>query len=76
MAFGETGSTVGRWIRERRLRACYRDPARAHRGTTVTDVAFRWGFNDMAHFSRVFKQAYGVTPSSVIARHRRLAAAE
>ncbi|MFC8434217.1 AraC family transcriptional regulator [Streptomyces sp. NPDC057253] len=39
-------------------------------------MAFRWDFNDMAHFSRVFKQAYGVTPSSVVARHRRMAAAD
>ncbi|MEU6261141.1 helix-turn-helix domain-containing protein [Streptomyces sp. NPDC047043] len=76
LAFGDTGSTVGRWIRERRLRVCYRDLARAGGGTTVTDVAFRWGFNDMAHFSRVFKQAYGVTPSSIVARHRRVAPGE
>ncbi|MFE7654744.1 helix-turn-helix domain-containing protein [Streptomyces bottropensis] len=76
VAFGATGTTVGRFIRERRLRVCYRELAQAHGGTTVTDVAFRWGFNDVAHFSRVFKQAYGVTPSSVVARHRRVAAAE
>ncbi|CBG75878.1 putative regulatory protein [Streptomyces scabiei 87.22] len=65
LAFADTGTTVGRWIRARRLRACYRDLTRAGGTATVTDVAFRWGFNDVAHFSRVFKQAYGVTPSSV-----------
>ncbi|MFC8435554.1 helix-turn-helix domain-containing protein [Streptomyces sp. NPDC057253] len=74
LSFGETGSTVGRWIRERRLKVCYRELVQARGNTTVTDVAFRWGFNDMAHFSKVFKQAYGVPPSSVIARHRPVAA--
>ncbi|MDD5581131.1 MAG: AraC family transcriptional regulator [Methylobacter sp.] len=25
-------------------------------------MAFRWGFNDSAHFSRVFKQQFGCSP--------------
>ncbi|MEU6506984.1 helix-turn-helix domain-containing protein [Streptomyces sp. NPDC046942] len=66
LAHAGTGATVGRWIRERRLKACYRDLSRAHGGTTVTDVAFRWGFSNMGHFSTAFKQAFGVTPSSVL----------
>lgn len=28
----------------------------------VKDVAFQWGFNDTAHFSRVFKKRFGQTP--------------
>lgn len=70
MAFAGTGSTVGRWVRDRRLKACYRELSRAGGTDTVTDVAFRWGFNDAAHFSRTFKLAFGVTPSSVLARGR------
>jgi len=31
----------------------------------VTDIAFRWGFTDAAHFSRVFKRAFGATPSEI-----------
>lgn len=65
LVFADTGTSIGRWIRERRLRAGYRDLSRAGSTATVTEVAFRWGFNDVAHFSRVFKQAYGVTPSSI-----------
>ncbi|MFF9042061.1 helix-turn-helix domain-containing protein [Streptomyces sp. NPDC014892] len=65
LAFADTGTTVSRWIRARRLRAAYRHLTRPGSTATVTDVAFRWGFNDVAHFSRVFKQAYGATPSSV-----------
>src|SRR5689334_4465026 len=70
LAFAGTGSTVGRWVRDRRLKACYRELSRARGTDTVTDVAFRWGFSDAAHFSRTFKLAFGVTPSSVLARGR------
>ena len=31
----------------------------------MTDIAFRWGFCDAAHFSRVFKREFGATPSEV-----------
>ena len=65
LAFAEGGTTVSRWIRDRRLRVCYRELARADSQQTVTDIAFRWGFCDAAHFSRVFKRAYGITPSDV-----------
>jgi AraC-like DNA-binding protein len=64
--FSDAGTTVSSWIRERRLKACYRELSGADRFATVTEVAFRWGFNDAAHFSRRFKQAFGVTPSSVL----------
>ncbi|MFJ1257831.1 helix-turn-helix domain-containing protein [Cupriavidus sp. CuC1] len=66
VAFAETGRTVSRWIRDRRLRVCYRELSRATSTQTVTDVAYRWGFNNAAHFSRTFKQAFGVTPSSLL----------
>jgi AraC-like DNA-binding protein len=28
----------------------------------VKDVAFRWGFNDASHFSRVFKLRFDLSP--------------
>jgi AraC-like DNA-binding protein len=70
LAFAESGTTVSRWIRDRRLKVCYRELARARPAETVTDIAFRWGFNDAGHFSRTFKQAFGVTPSRVLAGAR------
>lgn len=30
---------------------------------SVSDVGYAWGFNSSAHFSRRFKQAFGVSPS-------------
>ena len=62
--FQESGSTVASWIRTRRLeriRRELRDPL--HNGTSVGAVAARWGFLDAAHFSRTFRDAYGVSPS-------------
>lgn len=34
-------------------------------GLSVADVAFLAGFNDLRHFQRLFKRAYGKTPNSV-----------
>ena len=49
-------------------------PAARRNGGSVTDIAFRWGFCDAAHFSRVFKREFGATPSEV--RHEALAVSE
>lgn len=64
--FSEHGTTVSTIIRQRRLehaRADLTDPAFATR--TVAAIAGRWGFVDAAHFSRVFKQSYGISPSEL-----------
>jgi AraC-like DNA-binding protein len=61
--FHSSGTTVAGWIRERRLEHCrrdLRDPDCASR--PVAAVGARWGYPDPAHFSRVFKAAYGVGP--------------
>jgi AraC-like DNA-binding protein len=70
LAFAETGTTASRWIRDRRLKVCYRQLARARPAETITDIAFSWGFSDAGHFSRTFKQAFGVSPSRVLAEAR------
>ncbi len=51
------------YVQAQRLERCKRDlsdPARAARH--VSDIAFAWGFNDLAHFSRIFKQRFGASP--------------
>ncbi|MCS7265606.1 MAG: AraC family transcriptional regulator [Armatimonadetes bacterium] len=37
---------------------------------SISDVAFLAGFNDLRHFQRLFKRAYGKTPNSVRNRKR------
>jgi AraC-like DNA-binding protein len=61
-----SGTSVARWTRQQRLERCRRELAGASALTTVTDVAFRWGFSDTAHFSRAFKQEFGVPPTAVM----------
>lgn len=61
--FQERGETVAGAIRERRLERCHRDLTDpAHRARSITDIAFRWGFADSAHFSRAFKSRFGLSP--------------
>lgn len=68
LAFSESGTSVARWIREQRLERCRRDLVNASGSTTVTEVAFRWGFTDTSHFSRAFKREFGVPPIAVMRR--------
>jgi AraC-like DNA-binding protein len=61
--FETTGTSVARWIWERRLERIdrdLRDPALA--AHSVSEIAFGWGFNNMSHFSRAFKTRFGVCP--------------
>jgi AraC-like DNA-binding protein len=62
--FHESGTTVASFIRTQRLdgaRRDLRDPL--HAAQPVGAVAARWGFLDAAHFSRTFRDAFGVSPS-------------
>jgi AraC-like DNA-binding protein len=52
-------------IRQRRLERCRHDlldPAQVDR--PVAGIAARWGFSSAAHFSRVFREAYGLPPAA------------
>ncbi len=67
--FSEHGETVAGHVRAERLDAARLDlvdPARAH--LTIADIAAGYGFTDGAHFTRAFKEAFGVTPSACRAR--------
>ena len=57
------GESPARWIRQKRL-------SKAHQmlqasNLSVADVAYSLGFENPTHFSRIFKQQYGISPSSV-----------
>jgi len=54
---------LGQWIVERRLEAARHELASPRgRNQTIAATARRWGFADSTHFSRRFRQAYGMSP--------------
>ncbi len=62
--FQRQGTTVGAWIRARRLEAAHEElaaPGAAHR--SIAAVAARWGFTSPSHFSRAFRETYGMSPA-------------
>lgn len=68
--FAASEMTLMRWVWSERPARCYNQlVASAATATRVGDVAFEWGFSDPAHFSRAFRQRYGLSPSQLL-RHR------
>lgn len=65
LLFACNNLTVSGWIRERRLRRCRIALESEGRGARVTEIAFRWGFKDPAHFSRLFKRRFGIAPTQI-----------
>ena len=64
--FQQAGLTVSKWIWERRLKATREDlldPSMNH--MRVSEIAYRRGFNDPAHFSRAFKTRFQISPSKL-----------
>lgn len=60
---GRSGISLGDWIRTHRLAECRRElagPGGRHR--TIAAIARSWGFADATHFSKVFRQVYGMSP--------------
>jgi AraC family transcriptional activator of tynA and feaB len=56
-------TSLMRYVWQRRLEKCREDLLDLRKSAlSLTDIAYRRGFNDMAHFSRVFKQRYGCSP--------------
>ena len=71
--FEDSDESVAGLVRRERLARCLED-LRRPTGGSVTEIAFRWGFRDAAHFARVFKREFDMTPSDV--RGAALAAVE
>ena len=67
--FKDDETSLMRYICQRRLENCRNDLLDpVHIGDRISDIAFRWGFNNLSHFSRVFKQRYDYSPKDY--RHK------
>ncbi|NEA30593.1 helix-turn-helix domain-containing protein [Streptomyces sp. SID13031] len=65
-----SGIVLGEWIRGHRLEGCRRELARsAVSGRTVSSIAHAWGFGDATHFSRTFRESFGMSPREWRALH-------
>jgi AraC family transcriptional regulator, positive regulator of tynA and feaB len=63
LRFEAMGQSFGRWVLGSRLDACCRslcDPCQ--RNASISDIAYRWGFNDLSHFNKRFRSRFGMSP--------------
>jgi AraC-like DNA-binding protein len=61
--FKGTGMSVSEWVREQRLEKCHQKLTSAKFDReSITDIAFSLGFNSSSHFTRLFKQKFGIPP--------------
>jgi AraC-like DNA-binding protein len=63
-AFAGEGESIAAYIQRLRLQACIRDLQQAGpHARPITDIALSWGFGNPSHFSRVFRDHTGKSPS-------------
>jgi AraC-like DNA-binding protein len=61
--FRQTGHTFGQWVLENRLQGCstaLRDPNQ--QTLNISEIAYRWGFNDLSYFNKAFRAHFDMTP--------------
>ena len=61
--FHQMGQSFGRWMLDQRLNACraaLRDEKQ--RNLNISEIAYRWGFNDLSHFNKSFRTHFDQTP--------------
>lgn len=66
--FRDVGASVGQWIKSQRLNACRDALLDPFNRRSIGEIAFQWGFNDQAQFSRSFKAQFGLSPRELRAR--------
>jgi AraC-like DNA-binding protein len=59
----DDGTSFQRYLLGERLAQCRRDlSARALAHRNISEIAFSWGFNNVSHFGRAFREQFGVSP--------------
>ena len=64
LVFNAGEETVSEYVWRQRLEGCRAELSNPAFRLTLTQMAYAWGFNSSAHFSRAFKERYGVSPSA------------
>jgi AraC-like DNA-binding protein len=61
--FKSSGTSVSEWVREQRLNKCHQKLiSDKYENDSITNIAFSMGFNSSSHFSRLFKEKFGMAP--------------
>lgn len=60
--FRDTNQTLGQWIRDMRLDAAREDLRAIRNPLSIAEICYRRGFSDQAHFSRLFRQQFQMSP--------------
>ena len=70
MIFAREGECISSYVLRRRLEETARQLADPRwRGRSICQIAFTWGFNSAPHFSRSFRERFGMPPREYRARH-------
>ena len=70
MIFASASESVSSYILRRRLEETARQLADPRwRGRSICEIAFGWGFNSAPHFSRSFRERFGMSPRQYRTRH-------
>lgn len=65
LIFNDGDESLSQYICRQRLEGCRRELLDARAGAhSLTAIAFHWGFNSAAHFSRAFRARFGLSPSA------------
>lgn len=68
--FETDGISVSRYIRAQRVAACRKVIESVDTQWSLTDLAFTWGFYDLSHMTRCFREEYGAPPSHFVLQHK------
>jgi AraC-like DNA-binding protein len=63
--FKDEPLTIGQFIRELRVRACRADLEAEPPPASLTELALKWGFYDLSHMSRCFRDEYRISPKEI-----------
>jgi AraC family transcriptional activator of tynA and feaB len=64
--FAHEGTSVGHYIRRRRVRGCCEALGAGQGGqVSLSELALLWGFYDLSHMNRSFRAEVGVSPSEL-----------
>ena len=62
LLFQKEQTTLAGYIRDLRLEKCARDLSDRHLGhRSITEIAYSWGFNSHANFSKLFRKRYNMS---------------